>query len=401
MKFLAHRFFFTTFLFFLFSAVFASDHKPFDDELFKPAQVINEDLRKKVNFSFKDIPLSSILLLLSKEGNFNVILPEEYNRSISITLTEQRIIDAVDDIASLTKLKYQFKGNSLIFYKSDLRGMQFASVPLAYSDAQDILQKLNEGIFHQLSISQNPNAIKPYATVDPAKNSVLIFGNEEQVSLIREHIDLLDSPPKVSLYTASFLSLDDMRKVIKMKLSSKNTLNLESINSNTVLLKGQEKELFEGLRLIKTYDLPPEPVIMHVELYTPKSAQQMLFAQANNVLTPGLPRKLNAEIFSNEKLIDPLKYFDLKEYKDTLLNKGQDASVYDLKISAVRDQVEKNMISVRIFEQDLYVDLNNDYVALYFDKELLKSYKTIAAKSADHVLILVFRVTVPAEGAKN
>ena len=80
------------------SALISYDQQGLDDSFLLPPQVENEKLNNKVNFAFHDTELSDILLMLSKVGEFNVVMPNKYDRKITVKLSNQRIIDAIEDI---------------------------------------------------------------------------------------------------------------------------------------------------------------------------------------------------------------------------------------------------------------------------------------------------------------
>lgn len=376
-------------------AYIARDHRSLEPALMKVPQEINPDLNKKVDFSFRETYVSDILLLISKVGNFNVILPQEFDQKISITLTKQKVIDAIDDIAKLTKLNYEFKGNSLVFSEADFKSLSFISVSLAFYSAAKMVTALNEGLFSQLEISAAPNHKRPHVTVDPGKNAVIILGTDEQAEAAKKFISTLDQPDKVEIYTPGFLSLTDIQEILKDKLSQKNNLQVQSEDENSVLLKGNDKEVFSALNLIKARDLPAEPVDLAVEIFRLKPDEYEAFNSINNSLEPGKAIRIDPNIYSLAKAPNVLKYFEKLDFKLLNLKKTDQALVYTMPVNASRDLVSKGVYIIKFSNQGEFRLNDTDAIFFLMDKTFIKQnkdLKTFSSNSDQDLLLLKLSV---------
>ncbi|MEY3370874.1 MAG: hypothetical protein RLZZ361_1544, partial [Cyanobacteriota bacterium] len=249
------------------TAIFTNDFRFMDSAIYHPPQIQNQALNKKVNFSFKDTKLSYILLLLSKVGEFNVVLPEQYDRNVSITLSQERVIDSIEDICKLTGLAYEFKANSLLITKPSIQGISFISVPVVHNSAAKIVENLNNILFRQLSYIQNENLPMPHAAIDTSTNSIILVANPEQLAIAKSFILELDSPPQIRIFTPSYLGLIDARKLINMHFSEDTQFKLKRFEQNSFLLKGTSQEVKKAIEILKAYDIPPRIVDLTIKTY--------------------------------------------------------------------------------------------------------------------------------------
>jgi hypothetical protein len=358
-------------------AYLGKDYRSLEPAIMRVPQEINPDLNKKVDFSFRDTSISDILLLISKVGNFNVVLPQEFDQKISITLTKQKVIDAIDDIAKLTKLNYEFKGNSLVFSEADFKSLSYVSVPLAFYSPSEMVTALNEGLFRQFEISAAPKQKRPHATIDPSKNSVIIIGTDEQVSAAKKFIDNLDQPDKVEIYTPSFLSFIDIREILRENLTRENNLKVKREDQNSVLLKGNEKEVFSALNIIKARDLPADPIDLAVEVYKLKANVNEAFESVNNTLEAGKAIRINPNIYNLDKVPNVLQYFEKIDLKLLHLKKTDQAQVYGMQVNASRDVVSKETYNIKFSDQGEFRLGDADAIFYLMDKSQIKLNKDL------------------------
>lgn len=363
-------------------AILAKDHSSLDPKLMEVPQEINPDLNKTVDFSFKDTNISDILLLLSKVAKFNVILPKEYDQKISITLTKQKVIDAIDDIAKLTKLNYEFKGNSLIFSNSDFDDMNFVSLPVAFYSAEEVVSALNDVLFRQLEITAAPNLKRPHAAPDPGKNAVIVLGTDEQIEASRKFLAELDTADKVEIYTPGFLTFHEIRDVIKNNLSKEHDLKIKREENNSILIKGNEKEVKAALSLIRSYDLPQDPVDFNIEVYRLKPDSYEVFNAINNSVQVGVPTKVNTNIYELGKAPNIFKFLEKADLQILNLKKQEKGESYGLKLAQQRALLDHDTVILTFDDDGEYRLAKNESLLYLMDKELLKSNKELKRLSS-------------------
>ena len=61
-------------------ALLSDAYTNLDAEFIEPPEKLLPALNAKVNFSFKGTKLSQVLLMLSKVGEFNIVMPNKYDK---------------------------------------------------------------------------------------------------------------------------------------------------------------------------------------------------------------------------------------------------------------------------------------------------------------------------------
>lgn len=343
-------------------AVIGFDKQSLDDSFLQPPQSTNPQLNKKVNFSFHETKLSDVLLLLSKQGDFNVVLPDKYNSRITVQINNQKIIDAIDDIMMLTGLNYQFKSNSLLVSSNELQGQFFTSVPVVYYSAEKISTNLNQTLFEQLIISQDPLRAKPHAAVDPSKNSIILFGDSEQIETAKLFIKQEDKPPLIKIYKPIFINLDDVAEMKRLYLDKRSNLEASIYQETSFVLKGEEQEINAMLDLFKQYDHPLKPIKFTMELFAVKQALLDLFKEANQSFTTTQSYLLDTKAQNADNYLSLYNYLEPIAREEIELNRNQ-----ELKILGIQLDAERNL-----FDQDLYqIDFFNEHYQLLSQDSVL------------------------------
>jgi hypothetical protein len=371
-------------------AVFTSDLRFLDDAIYHPPQIQNPALNKKVNFSFKDTKLSYILLLLSKVGEFNVVLPEQYDRDISITLSQERVIDSIEDICKLTGLTYEFKSNSLLITKPTIQGISFISVPVVHNSAEKIVESLNNILFKQLAQVQNETLSKPHAAVDSSNNSVIVVAHPEQLALAKSFILELDSPPQVRIFTPSYLGFLDARKLSSIHFSEKSSFKLKRFEQNSFLLKGSRDEVKKALEILKAYDTAPKPVDLTIKTYGILTDQSSEFTKKNNLIDYLKLQKIDRLAF-NDNLKFPLNLLTVLDTQVIQLNRNQEFDYNDIKIKARTNMIESDKIMITAFDDTLAaLDFKNEMACKFIGPDQLKIYKKLTKfTKRDYSLLLI------------
>ncbi len=375
------------------SAVISYDQQGLDDSFLLPPQIENEKLNNRVNFSFHDTDLSDILLMLSKVGEFNVVMPDKYNKKITVKLSNQRIVDAIEDITELTGLTYNFKGNSLLISGKDTQGQVFTSVPIIYCQSQDMVEALNSSLFKQLAISQDPAKAKPHASADPTKNAVIIVGDEDQVKAAKDFITKLDTPPLVKIYTPSFLTMQDARKLISNNLSKLNSVKLKRYEKNSFILTGVADEVNVALDLLRTYDAIPQPISLVANVYAVRAIDLETFLLRNNFMDTTKVYDFNSNITQGEAFTSLFKYMDKVYQQKFDTNTSPPVNILGITVQAETNLLDQNTFTLTMLGETFASVARDDQIVRLIDKEQLKTYKDIkknlAKSHADLVLVII------------
>ncbi len=355
-------------------AILKLDDKIFDTSLFSAPEVQNEALEQKVNLAFKDTPISTILLTLSKTADFNVVFPDKYDKAITITLKNQKIIDAISDICKLNNLHYNFKSNSLIVSGDNVNDVLFESIPVLYRDAKEIAASLNDVLFAQLTAIQNPNAPQAAATADPGKNSVIITANQEQIKAAKNYIKELDTVPKVKLFAPNFLSYRDIKKLEKAFTSKNNDLHIKRLEKNLILLKGDGDELQSFYELLQSKDHKPEATNLVVEFYGFKEDDPLIISDTNQLIKANQTTKIDRQSFNGLGL---LTVFEKLESIDLQLNFAEEANVRGVNLSGHKTLIDPEQYTLSVFDTNFSNVNDQEVIVQLLDEKELAKYKDL------------------------
>ena len=157
----------------------------------------------KVNLKLRDASLRDVLHLLAKQGNFNIILDESVDGTITVDLVDISINKALQHLFTIGDLSFNRDGDTLLVASTqettqrELSAKSFKTIPVLYKDAAIIAQQLNSTLFRTTKAGTTANAI---ASFDPDSNSLLILGSENDIELVREALKQLDIPRNRRVY---------------------------------------------------------------------------------------------------------------------------------------------------------------------------------------------------------
>lgn len=243
------------------------------EQLITEAELMGEESEKfneTVNLTFKNTKISSILLLLSKIADTNLIFPEELDKEVSIELLDVTVKDAIEDLLSIHDFKYKIESSTVIVSEAGFDKAKFEAIEVLYSNANDISETLNETVFKEIIRFQDDGLTKPYAVSQKGKNLVVISGTRDQIRVARDFIKELDAKPSFNFCDFRKLNEEEVSNLIinNFKYSDfqyQFESNLDG--SKTLFIKGKPKELGEAIATIQEYEELKEPIGLKLGIF--------------------------------------------------------------------------------------------------------------------------------------
>lgn len=173
--------------------------------------------------ALRDAEIKDVLYSLAEQGNFNLIVDESVEGSISLDLKDISINKVLEYILTLADLSYYKDGNTFIVTstsnanKKALNKLVLKSIRVKYSNAQELANVLNKTVFSINRPGGNTNAI---ATADQRTNSILIMGNEQDIDLANRALAELDFPLQHRTFFLKNAPAMDVAKTIAQTLFS-------------------------------------------------------------------------------------------------------------------------------------------------------------------------------------
>ena len=149
------------------------------------------------HLSLRDADLKDVLYSLAKMGQFNLIVDDKVDGTLTVDLNNVSIEKSFEYILTVGDLSYTKDGSTIIVTTREdasdksLNKMVLKSLPVRYSNAQDLVGVLNSTVFNVNRPGGNNSAV---ATADPRTNSILIMGNQSDVELAQRALVELDFP---------------------------------------------------------------------------------------------------------------------------------------------------------------------------------------------------------------
>lgn len=322
---------------------------------FYPPEHENPSLYKKVNFSFQKTRLSEILKILSKVGEFNIMLPEGLDPEINITLKDKQVIDAIKDIIDAAGLKYRFSNNSLVLAEIDISEAEFEHFPVLYAKASEITGILNDELFRQFIISQPEEAFKPYAFTNPGQNTITIVGNHEQLKAAKSLIKKIDIPKHVEFFKPSYISLEDIEQLISAKMEAPVLDMLALKNERGLMIKGAKEEVKAAVKIISDYDMPKKPLNFYFEVLKVDIADDTDYKleKLKQIFPMDKIQKVSAKMAETPEFTAIADYLFRHFSEVFLMYPAKERQVFDFSFSAERDILEPEKYSIKTADAEL------------------------------------------------
>ncbi len=364
------------------------------NKVYHPPQIENEKLNKKVSFTFAKTKLSEILMVLSKAGNFNIVLPQGLDQELNITITDKRIIEAVKEVIEVAGYRYKFQNDTLIVSEIDVGDAEFEHVQILYNKATNITRALNDEFFKQIISVQPDTAFKPYAFTNPGQNSVTLVGNQAQLEAARKFINTLDTSRELNFYKPGFIDISDANYLISAKFENP-SIEIKEV-TGALALKGADSEVTAALKLLKDYDKPRKPINFYVEYLKVELGDdtEHTLKKLEQFFPIGKFQKINSSLAETPEFtsISDLLY---REYSEVaLIGARETKSLPGISLSARRDLLAEKQYSLTALEQQLdHIDKDDIVACLIKASNLIPDPSNLARllklQPENYVLILI------------
>ena len=174
-----------------------------------------------VTVSLRDSDVKQALRMFADKAGMNVIFHDSVKGKITLDLVDVPLGDAVRMIAQMAELTYVVDANTLMFIsneeaqKLDITKNQMSVIPLKYVDAASAAEFLNGNIFRKARPGLSNSNV---ATANPAKNELILFGQEEDFKVVQKVLSKIDVKPHVSTYKVNHTTPKEMANMICQSL---------------------------------------------------------------------------------------------------------------------------------------------------------------------------------------
>jgi len=174
---------------------------------------------KRVSLDFQDVDVRTILQILAKESNMNIVASDSVSGKMTLSLKDVPWDQALDLVMQSRGLESRRNGNIIRvapaeeFRKIDVETLENAKRieelgPLVSRTFQLKYKDVNE--FRKiLNINENGGSSRGSAVIDPATNTLIIKDNQNVIKEFERLIDQLDVPARQVMIEARIVEATD------------------------------------------------------------------------------------------------------------------------------------------------------------------------------------------------
>ena len=337
-----------------------------------PPSEFDAKLKKTVNFNFKKVNVSEILVLMSKVGDFNIVFPKNLDREVSLNIKDQSIKDTLEDLSILYGYEYQFKANSIVF-KNKGANQQIQLIPLKYKSAGVVVSKLNELGLKNIKI-----------TKDPSLNNILLFGDINEIEKVQSFVRDFDKAAWQKVFLPEFLGFKEIQRFFKHNLNEKADLKVDRIEQDYILISGEKNlvnEIYDKLEAVDK-SVPEQAFVVEAYQLTPEIEAKLL------ELDPKFDKKSLFRVDADALNFDSFALINSESLK---LNRNIEANSFDQDFKYSCDILDRDTLELSYAGKTTYFKKNSDYAVYFMPKsEMKKNYRTRKLLGLTNSLPVVF-----------
>ena len=163
-------------------------------------QVLNTGEDKRLSLDYKDADLPSVLKSLAYTYNLNLVSTKEIKGTITLTLNNVTVDEALEAILTVSGFSYHRKGNLIYLYPAagtEDVGLVTTSFMLKYLTSDDASALLTKSLSPRGDIR-----------VNAVNNSIVVRDYPPVLEKIQSLLDEIDTPPSQVLIEAKIVDID-------------------------------------------------------------------------------------------------------------------------------------------------------------------------------------------------
>ncbi|CAH0534591.1 Type IV pilus biogenesis and competence protein PilQ [Vibrio stylophorae] len=178
---------------------------------------------KPITLNFQNIPVRSVLQLIADYNNFNLVVADSVQGSVTLQLNSVPWQEALDVILQLRGLERRIKGNIMLIApesefdaqdqdalaadrkKEELAPLDSAIIRLDFAKAEEVAGMLAPEEEGQVAFLTERGSV----SVDLRTNSLIIKEIKSNMASIRQVVELLDIPVKQVLIEARIVTMNE------------------------------------------------------------------------------------------------------------------------------------------------------------------------------------------------
>src|SRR5574344_42654 len=152
----------------------------------------------------------------------NLIFTRNVKGTVTMDLVDISLRDALNLVIKTNKLYYDIKANTLVVSTEDAamsladRNKNLTVIPVKYVNALALSSFLNESVFSPKGKSaSNPGMSNGFiVATNPANNSLIVTGTDNDIALVRRVVDQFDKKPAITTFKVNHTTPAEMASAV-------------------------------------------------------------------------------------------------------------------------------------------------------------------------------------------
>lgn len=168
-----------------------------------------------VSLSLRNSDVRQVLRMFADKAGMNIIFDASVSGTVTLDLVDVPLNTAFDLVLSIAGLSYVVEENTLIVSavgtEVSVAKQEITLVPVKYVDAAVIAEFLNKNIFTMKKPGLSSSEI---VTTNPMTNELLVFGNKNDVAIVKKIVEKFDRKPLTASIKISHTTPEQMADLI-------------------------------------------------------------------------------------------------------------------------------------------------------------------------------------------
>ena len=172
--------------------------------------------KEPVSISLRDSDVKQVLRMFADKAGMNIVFHDSVDGKVTLDLVDVPLSDAFDMIMSINNLNYVVDNKTIIVAKAgtsdfNMGKQDMTLIPVKYVQASAMAEFLNKNIFAMNKPGLSNSEI---VTTNPATNELIIFGNDNDVSIAKKIVGKFDKKPTLTTFKVNHTTPAEMANMI-------------------------------------------------------------------------------------------------------------------------------------------------------------------------------------------
>lgn len=168
-----------------------------------------------VTLSLRESDVKQVLRMFANQAGMNIIFDSSVSGKVTLDLVDVPLNSAFDLVLGIANLSYVVDDNTLIVSSAgatiSAAKQEITLIPVKYVDASALAEFLNKNIFTMKKPGLSGTDV---VTTNPMTNELLVFGNKNDVNIVKKIVEKFDKKPLLTSVKVSHTTPELMADLV-------------------------------------------------------------------------------------------------------------------------------------------------------------------------------------------